>query len=250
MRLVCSKFEELDLSEIGPVDLCVADPPDNVGKGYDGYQDRLPKTEYQRLIKEWLRRCCEITTGPVFFTFSEKWLADVEEAIREHRLKLIQRCWWYYTFGQAARVRYTPCVRPVYWLNDSRIFGQRIRVPSARQLKYGDKRAKAGGKMPDNLWAFSRVCGTFHEKRKWHCCQLPEQMVERIILGHSNPGDTICDPFVGSGTTVYCCDRLGRHIVGIDQSQLYLDKIREERERRANTATSAAVAPGRIEGAA
>ena len=231
-RLLCGKFEKLDLSEIGPVDLCIADPPDNVGKGYDGYADRLPKTEYQRLIKKWIRRCCEATNGPVFFTFAEQWIPDVEDAIREHRLRLIQRCWWFFSFGQCASRRYTPCIRPIYWLNDRRIFPSRIRVPSARQVKYNDKRAKAGGKTPDNLWQFSRVCGTFHEKRKWHPCQLPEQMVERIILGHSNPDDVIVDPFVGSGTTVYCANALGRHVVGIEQSQFYLDKIREELCRR------------------
>lgn len=54
-----------------------------------------------------------------------------------------------------------PCVRPVYWLNDRRIYPERIRIPSDRQVKYHDDRAKAGGKMPDNLWAFSRSCGTF-----------------------------------------------------------------------------------------
>jgi len=107
MRLICGKFEELELPAIGPADLCIADPPDNVGKGYDGYRDRLPKTEYQRLIREWLRRCCEITNGPVFFTFAEQWIPDVEDAIREYRLRLIQRCWWYYAFRQAAKVRYS-----------------------------------------------------------------------------------------------------------------------------------------------
>lgn len=240
MRLICGKFEELDLSAIGHVDLCIADPPDNAGKGYDGYTDRLPKTEYRRLIREWLRRCCDITRGPVFFTFAERWIPDVEDAIREHSLRVIQRCWWYYTFGQAAKARYSPCVRPVYWLNDKRIFPERIRVPSARQVKYNDRRAKDGGKIPDNLWEFSRVCGTFREKRKWHPCQLPEQMIERVILGHSNPGDTVLDAFVGSGTAVYCCDRLGRHVVGIDQSRHYLDMISEERGRREQRRTEGA----------
>ena len=240
MRLICGRFEELDLSQVGPVNLCIADPPDNVGKGYDGYNDRLPEAEYRRLIKEWLRRCCQVTNGPVFFTFAERWVPDAEDAIREHGLRLIQRCWWYYTFGQAAKVRYSPCVRPVYWLNDGRIFPERIRVPSRRQTEYQDRRANPAGKMPDNLWEFSRVCGTFREKRKWHPCQLPEQMIERIILGHSNPGDTVLDPFVGSGTTVYCCDRLGRHVVGIDESQHYLDRIREERGQREQRRTEGA----------
>ena len=37
------------------------------------------------------------------------------------------------------------------------------------------------------------------------------------------------DPFGGSGTTTYCCDRLDRDVVGTDQSRFYLDKIKEER---------------------
>ncbi len=231
MRLICGEFEELDLSEIGPVDLCIADPPDNIGKGYDGYSDRLPEPEYRRLIKEWLRRSCEITNGPVFFTFAERWIPDVEDGIREHGLRLIERIWWYCTFGQCARPRSTPSIRPVYWLPTRRVFPEGgIRVESDRQLKYNDKRANPNGKMPDNFWDFNRVCGTHRERREWHPCQLRESMAERIIRGHSNPGDTVLDPFVGSGTTVYCCDSLDRRVVGIDQSQFYLDKIREERE--------------------
>lgn len=82
------------------------------------------------------------------------------------------------------------------------------------------------------MWRFSRICGTFREKRRWHVCQMPELLLERIIRGHSKRGDTICDPFVGSGTTVYVADRLGRSVIGLDQSQLYLDKIAEELANR------------------
>ena len=61
-----------------------------------------------------------------------------------------------------------------------------IRVPSARQLVYADKRANPQGRIPDNTWVlrpqdipnsyggdesvwyFSRVCGTFKERAGWH----------------------------------------------------------------------------------
>lgn len=50
------------------------------------------------------------------------------------------------------------------------------------------------------------------------------------------------DPLVGRGTTTYYCDRLGRSVVGIDESQHYFDKIREERVQQANVARSGAIA--------
>jgi DNA modification methylase len=81
------------------------------------------------------------------------------------------------------------------------------------------------------------VCGTFHEKRKWHVCQIPELLLERVIKGHSKPRDTVCDPFVGSGTAVYAAVKLGRKVIGIDQSRLYLDKISEELARREKSQT-------------
>lgn len=251
VELVQGKLEEIyqqiESGAYGPIDMVFADPPDNLGLGYDGYNDDLPTIEYEALLECWLAQCCGFTKGPVFFTFNERWTEVVESAIRRHGLYLHQRCYWHFTFGQNNKARYTPSVRPVYWLNSNRVYPDEIKVPSARQLVYGDKRAKAGGRMPDNLqrieidpedpvWKFSRVCGTFKEKRRWHVCQIPEALMERIIKGHSKPGDTILDPFVGSGSTVYVADRLGRNVIGIDQSRLYLDKIKEElASRRGDT---------------
>lgn len=247
VQLIQGKLEDLchriKAGEYGPIDLVFADPPDNLGLGYDGYTDDLPVNEYEALLENWLVQCCSFTSGPVFWTFNECWTYAVEQTIRKHDLKLIQRCYWHFTFGQNNKARYTPSVRPVYWLNSNRVYPDEIKVPSARQSVYGDKRAKAGGRMPDNLqpveidpedpeWKFSRVCGTFKEKRRWHVCQMPEALLERVIRGHSRAGDTILDPFVGSGTTALVGDKLGRNVIGIDQSQLYLHKIAEELARR------------------
>jgi site-specific DNA-methyltransferase (adenine-specific) len=71
-----------------------------------------------------------------------------------------------------------------------------VLVPSARQTKYGDQRAKPGGRVPGDVWAFPRVCGTFKE-RAGHVCQTALALLERVVLVASNPGDLVLEPFAG-----------------------------------------------------
>ncbi|MHC4066583.1 MAG: DNA-methyltransferase, partial [Planctomycetota bacterium] len=119
-----------------------------------------------------------------------------------------------------------------------------IRVPSARQLVYADKRAEPKGRVPDDTWIlrpqdvpdgfgpdedtwyFSRVCGTFGERRGWHGCQMPEQLLGRIIKACSNPGDMVLDPFVGSGTTLAVAKKLDRKWIGFEVSHEYASQAR------------------------
>jgi site-specific DNA-methyltransferase (adenine-specific) len=51
----------------------------------------------------------------------------------------------------------------------------------------------------EDTWYFSRVCGTFKERKGSHGCQMPEQLLGRIIRVCSNPGEIVLDPFAGSG---------------------------------------------------
>lgn len=81
--------------------------------------------------------------------------------------------------------------------------------------------------MPENIWAFSRVCGTHGQRRKWCPTQLNEDLVERIIKGHCKPGGRVLDPFIGSGTTAIVAQRLGVDCVGIDISKQIIEKTAE-----------------------
>ena len=56
---------------------------------------------------------------------------------------------------------------------------------------------------------------------KVHPTQKPEQLLARVILSSSNPGDVILDPFFGTGTTGATAKRLGRHFVGIERDPDY-----------------------------
>lgn len=56
-----------------------------------------------------------------------------------------------------------------------------------------------------------------------HCAVMPPVLADRLILSGSDPGDVVCDPFHGSGTTAASALRLGRKYVGTDISEEYLD---------------------------
>ena len=62
-----------------------------------------------------------------------------------------------------------------------------------------------------------------------HPTQKPESLLERIILAASNPGDTVLDPFCGSGTTGVAALRHGRRFIGIDMDAHFLDSIARPR---------------------
>ena len=69
---------------------------------------------------------------------------------------------------------------------------------------------------------------------KAHPTQKPESLLHRVIVGSTNPGDIIVDPFFGTGTTGAVAKKLGRHFIGLEQDENYiavaerrLDKIRK-----------------------
>jgi DNA modification methylase len=80
----------------------------------------------------------------------------------------------------------------------------------------GDKRA-AGPRVPDDVWQFPRLVGNANERIKGHPCQLPEVLLERVILSSTAPGDNLLDPMAGTGTTLRVAQRLGRRYVGIEE---------------------------------
>ncbi|MBB6012225.1 modification methylase [Aquamicrobium lusatiense] len=58
---------------------------------------------------------------------------------------------------------------------------------------------------------------------KLHPTQKPEALLARVMLASTKPGDVVLDPFFGSGTTGAVARRLGRHFVGIEREQEYID---------------------------
>ncbi|MCB1438666.1 MAG: site-specific DNA-methyltransferase [Nitratireductor sp.] len=58
---------------------------------------------------------------------------------------------------------------------------------------------------------------------KVHPTQKPEALLHRVLMSSTKPGDVVLDPFFGTGTTGAVAKRLGRHFVGIERQQDYID---------------------------
>ncbi|HEO64406.1 MAG TPA: site-specific DNA-methyltransferase, partial [Spirochaetes bacterium] len=138
---------------------------------------------------------------------------------------------WYYTFGQNQRKKFNRSHTHIFYFTkdkdkDNFVFNSdNIRVPSARQLVYHDKRAHPKGKVPDDVWQYSRVCGTFKERLGNHPCQMPQNLLERIVQTSSNVGDLVLDPFGGTGTTAKVAQSLNRKYISIEKSEEYYELI-------------------------
>jgi modification methylase len=66
---------------------------------------------------------------------------------------------------------------------------------------------------------------------KAHPTQKPEALLHRILVGTTNPGDLVLDPFLGSGTTGAVAKRLGRRFIGIERDPAYLALARKRIDR-------------------
>jgi site-specific DNA-methyltransferase (adenine-specific) len=214
-------------------DLIFADPPFNIGYKYDKYHDEVASDRYIAWTGEWMTACKKVLkpSGSFYIAIGDDYAANVKLIADE--IGLVMRNWiiWHYTFGQQTKDKFARSHTHIfYFVNDRKNFtfnDYAIRVPSDRQLIYDDRRANPKGKMPDDVWEDSRVCGTFRERTGWHPCQMPESLLMRIIAVSSNTGDCVLDPFIGSGTTAAAAMKLQRNYVGIEISQDYAEKAKQ-----------------------
>lgn len=235
------------------IDLAFADPPFNIGYEYDTYDDRRAKADYLAWTESWLAAVRRVLkpTGAFYVAIGDEYAAEVK--VRLDSLGLIMRNWiiWHYTFGVNCTKKFNRSHAHIfYYVVDPRrctFNAQVVRVPSARQTTYADRRANPKGKLPDDTWVLrpqederffhadsdtwyvARVCGTFKERIN-HPCQMPEAVLERIIQVSSNPGELVLDPFAGSGTTLAVAKRLGRRYLGVELSPEYADRVRQRLE--------------------
>jgi site-specific DNA-methyltransferase (adenine-specific) len=216
----------------GCVDLVFADPPFNIRYQYDKYRDDLAPEAYLEWTGQWVDACLRVLkpTGTLWIAIGDEYAAEVRVLMRPRALL---RNWviWRYTFGQSCKAKFNRShAHLFYFVKDPKRFtfnDRAVRIKSDRQLKYNDRRANPKGKLPDDVWTFSRVCGTFRERVGWHPCQMPVALLDRIVLACSKPGDLVLDPFAGSGTTLVSAARQGRRWVGVELSEEYAARAEE-----------------------
>lgn len=231
------------------IDMAFADPPFNIGFEYDEYDDQLDDDQYLSWSRKWMAEIHRTLKPNGTF-----WLAIGDEYAAELKLEAEDigfhcRSWviWYYTFGVNCKKKFTRSHAHLFhFVKDKNNFtfnhaDLNIRVPSARRLIYNDSRAAPDGRMPDDtwilrpqearngfdpdddVWHFPRVAGTFKERAGFHGCQMPEQLLGRIVRSCSRDGEVIMDPFSGSSTTLAVAKKLGRKFLGFELSSNYVE---------------------------
>ena len=241
----------------GSVDLVVADPPFNIGYEYDVYDDERAADEYLGWSADWMEEVWRVLheNGTFWLAIGDEFTAELKVAATQ--IGFHTRSWivWYYTFGVNCKNKFTRShTHLLYFVKNPREFtfcsdDPRNRVPSARQLVYNDRRANSKGRLPDDTWIippavdqtfvlrpqdlqqqfqaeedtwyFPRVAGTFRERAGFHGCQMPEQLLGRIIRSCSKEDDIVLDPFAGSASTLIVAKKLLRRFVGFELSGEY-----------------------------
>jgi site-specific DNA-methyltransferase (adenine-specific) len=210
--------------------------------------------EYVDWSERWMRAVHRALKpgGSFYLAIGDEFAADLCHVARR-KIGFHMRNWiiWHYTFGQQTRKMFAKSHTHILYFTKQKdgftFNADDVRVASARQTTYADKRANSKGKLPDDVWFLrpqeaaphayfepggdtwneSRVCGTFKEREGWHGCQMPFGVLNRIIKASSNKNDIVLDPFNGSGTTVVAAALLDRQYVGIDQADEYVAHARK-----------------------
>ena len=135
------------------MDTLFADPPDNIGLGYNEYLDRQTESDYIGLLRKWLSVFI-LKAKTVWFSYNAKWTFEVGKIVtdvvglRRRRMEA-KPCVQTFTFGQHNHHDLGNNHRPLLRLRwaDAPLFPDAIRVPSWRQ-ENGDKRADPRGGCP------------------------------------------------------------------------------------------------------
>lgn len=258
MTLALQKIHEGDCLQLmkqiddSSIDLVFADPPFNIGYSYGVYDDRQDDQKYLASCHQWMREIYRILKphGTFWLAIGDEYAAELK-ITAQREIGFATRSWviWYFTFGVNCKKKFSRShVHLFHFTKDKGQFtfnadDPAVRIPSARAQVYGDKRANPRGRLPDDTWIlrpqvfqsntygftagedtwyFPRIAGTFKERQGFHGCQMPEQLLGRIIRFCSNEGDLVFDPFTGSGTTLAVAKKLARKFLGCEISSIYV----------------------------
>lgn len=230
LKAICGDaIEELKKIPSKSVSLIVTDPPYNLNKDYGNNQDSLEFDEYLSFSRKWLSEAYRVLTdnGSMYVFMGMRYISYIY-AILEKELGMNFNSWitWFYTQGIGKTKGFSPRHDDIlYFTKDAKnfIFNlDDIRVPQKFYRSVNNMR----GANPGNVWEFSHMhyC---NKNRQEHPTQKPEGLYERMILASSNEGDTVLDPFVGSGTLLRVCQQTNRNGIGIDVNPAYIEMCEE-----------------------
>ncbi len=176
----------------GSVDFCFTDPPYNVGKNYGEYKDNLPEAEYVTWIKSVLSEIKRVARKVCIFV-PQKWTRLFWWELGDDYHQIIL------TYSPEGAIRWG-------FVNQHSSL-----LTNATPLQ----RTK-------NVWHNCQMAGLgwfFKENNFGHPGYTSEDITGRVIASFTLPGQTVLDPFSGTGTTAVMCIRMNRNFIGCEKEK-------------------------------
>lgn len=211
------------------IDLAFLDPPFNQDKAYNAWDDNLPPAKYWEWMHEICAKVYTLTSdgGAIYFMQREKNAEFVLQCLRDTGWTFQNLIIWKKkTSAVPGLKRFGKHYQVIAFATKGktpRVF-HRLRIDPP--LPAGYKHARENGMFVTDVWDDIRelTSGYFAGDEalrdaagnRLHKQQAPIQLLLRIILSSTDPGDVVLDPFAGSGTTLVVAEQLGRHAIGIE----------------------------------
>jgi DNA modification methylase len=211
------------------VDLTFLDPPFNQSKDYSHHKDNLPEEEYWQMM---CRVCADIASvtsegGAIYFMQREKKTERVLQTLRETGWTFQNLIIWKKkTSAVPSMNRFGKQFQIIVFATKGtkpRVF-HRLRINPPLLPEYRQEREN--GVYVTDIWDDIRelTSGYFagdeairnEEGNRFHKQQAPLALLTRIILSSSNVGDTVFDPFSGTGTTAIAAQQLNRNSISME----------------------------------
>lgn len=221
-------IEVLKTLQPNSIDLIFADPPyflSNGGKSIHSgkivsvnkgdWDEKSKYDNHLQFTKEWIQQSFRILKygGSIWISGTVHNIFDVKNYLDEIGFKIINIVVWHKSDPP-----------PLIYKNKLKFSYELIiwaKKDGKHTFNYQYMFDIKGEEMQD-VWTIPAV--QMHEKKfGYHPTQKPEALLERIIKACSNVGDTVLDPFSGSGTTCYVAKKLNRKYIGIEKEKEYFN---------------------------
>lgn len=235
------------------VDLVLTDPP--YGIGFDGGRgwDSQWKTEadYLSWCAKWTQECVRIlkpermlivwgTLKTDTFLRYKLMLSDTPELFSQNEIV------WSYNWGGRSKANfarkheYAWC----YSKGEKVLFNaDDVRVERKVKMNLRTGEAHTSGTIPTCVWEKNNHT-TSKDFVGWHPTTKNVDILERMIRAYTNPGDTVIDPFLGSGSTAVAALRSGRNVIGSELDAGYFPQMKQRVETEADVLKSNSVQVG------
>lgn len=192
-------------------DMIITDPPYNIEYKYPDYYDNMSDEKYINLLNNMEKH------PSVIIHYPEAICNYVCEALGPVN-KIVS---WCYNNNGSSKAH-----RAIAFFNctpDFKKVKQSYKNPNDKRIKKLIENGSKGARLYDWFDDIQMIKNVSHEKCKEFTNQIPIKLLERIILLTTEEGDTILDPFFGSGSIYQACINTKRKCVGIEISKTHIN---------------------------